>query len=111
MNIEQYQFMTLLPNLTGRLTAQETAWALRFQEGDIPVLVRAGLLKPLGKPSKNAVRYYSATYVRELGKNEAWLAKATRAVYDHWLLKASRRSNRNRSGFDGHSSGSPDSSS
>jgi hypothetical protein len=33
-----------------------------FTPHDIPTLVRAGLLKPLGRPTPNAVKYFAALF-------------------------------------------------
>ena len=43
--------MRLLGQLPARLTAEQAAWVLNCQRHDVPVLVAARLLKPLGNPS------------------------------------------------------------
>ena len=45
--------------LPGRLTVPQTAALLGFAEHDIPILVRKGLLKSLGNPVPNAVKYFA----------------------------------------------------
>lgn len=84
MNEQQRAFHQHWPNPIARLNAEQTAWALNFQAHDIPVLVRAGLLKPLGNPRQSAVKYYSALVVQQHAMDPAWLSKATNAVYRHW---------------------------
>jgi hypothetical protein len=96
MNNERYQFMSVASNLMGRLTVEETALILQFHQNDIPILVKEGLLKPLGKPAANAVKYFAATVILALARDAAWLAKATRVIYDYWLRKKSRRTNSRR---------------
>jgi hypothetical protein len=81
-----------MPAATGRIDAAAVAKILGFQEHDIPVLVSEGLLKPLGKPTANARKYFAAVYVLELANDSKWLWKATQVVYDHWQKKNANRS-------------------
>ena len=60
---------------------------LGFASHDIPILVKAQLLKPLGSPAPNAPKYFSAVYVEGLTKDTVWLSKATKAVSKHWKSK------------------------
>jgi hypothetical protein len=50
----------------------------------------AGLLKPLGHPSANGVKFFAAAEVRELKTDRKWLARATDAVHEHWRHKNQR---------------------
>jgi hypothetical protein len=47
VNSERKEFLSVL-QLPARVMAEEAAWLLGFAPHDIPVLVMAGLLKPLG---------------------------------------------------------------
>lgn len=49
MKEEQHRFLLLLGHLPARLTAEQAAWVLNCQPHDVPILVAARLLKPLGK--------------------------------------------------------------
>jgi hypothetical protein len=60
---------------------------LGLAEQDIPVVVRAGFLKPLGDPPHNAVKCFSAVQVLELAGEIAILNKIRRAVYAYWRGK------------------------
>lgn len=91
MNDEQRQFYMILQEAPARLTPRQAAWLLNLQEHDIPVLVSANLLKPLGNPGQNCVKYFATVSVRELARDTAWLAKATNAVLKHWREKNARR--------------------
>lgn len=91
MNDEQRQFYMILQEVPARLTPRQAAWLLNLQEHDIPVLVSANLLKPLGNPGQNCVKYFATVSVRELARDTAWLAKATNAVLKHWREKNARR--------------------
>jgi hypothetical protein len=57
---------------------------LGFAEHDIPILVKAKLLSPLGKPQANAVKYFARVDVEELALDTKWLTRATAALYEHW---------------------------
>ena len=87
MNDEQRQFLSLLGQPPARFTAQETAWALKFQEHDIAVLVAHGLLKPLGSPARNGIKYFARVEILALVNDRAWLNKATKTISDHWREK------------------------
>jgi hypothetical protein len=76
-----------LAHWPARLTSEEAGWVLGFESHDIPILIRAGLLKPLGSPAPNAPKYFSAVYVEGLTKDTVWLSKATKAVSKHWKSK------------------------
>jgi hypothetical protein len=87
MREEQYQFMRLLGRLPARLTAEQAAWVLNCQPHDVPVLVSARLLKPLGNPSSYNVKYFAAFEVLQQMTDRMWLAKVTNAVNQHWQKK------------------------
>jgi len=46
----------------------------------LPFLVRAGHLKPLGKPAQNARKWFSTVEIERLGSDPDWLDKAIRIV-------------------------------
>ena len=81
--------------LPGRIDSGIAAELLGFSEHDIPVLIRGKLLKPLGNPAPNCVKYFSAVAIEAFAKDEAWAARATKLVNEHWRelnqLKRSRR--------------------
>jgi hypothetical protein len=76
-----------LRRLPARLTVQQTAALLNCGEHDIPVLVSHGLLKPLGHPSANAVKYFAPTDVLELAGDREAMAQICDAIYEHWRGK------------------------
>jgi hypothetical protein len=73
--------------LPARLDSDHTARLLGFQRHDIPLLIQAKLLKPLGKPIPNSVKYFQATTLEELRSNTAWLDAATRLLTQFWQCK------------------------
>jgi len=80
-----------LKNPPARLTAEEAAWFLGFSPHDIPMLVNAGLLKPLGHPPANGQKYFATVELEELRHNSRWLAKASDAIVGYWQNKNSRK--------------------
>jgi hypothetical protein len=91
MHDRKAHFLSLYAQLPARLLAEEVAWVLNCQAHDVPVLVAAGLLKPLGKPEANSVKYFATLEVQELARDRTWLAKMTKALCDHWREKNRRR--------------------
>lgn len=90
--------------LPARLTLAQTAALLCCGEHDIPVLVGRGLLKPLGHPPPNAVKYFAPTDVLELAGDSERMGQICDAVYQHWRGKNAVRGNgarATRSGLNG----------
>ncbi len=46
----------------------------------MPLLARAGHLKPLGKPAPNARKWYAMVELERVSRDPAWLDKAIRTV-------------------------------
>jgi len=57
---------------------------LNCQSHDVPILVAARILKPLGNPRQNGIKFFATTELLELAEDKAWLVKVTNAVNDHW---------------------------
>jgi hypothetical protein len=93
MKEEQNQFLRLLGQIPARLTAEQVAWVLNCQPHDVPVLVAAKLVKPLGNPPANSVKFYATLELLEQIKNPNWLAKVTNALNQHWQKKNARKKN------------------
>ena len=91
MKEEQHQFLALLGRPPARLTVEETAWLLGCQVHDVPILVAARLLKPLGNPTQNATKFFSTTELAELAKDRVWLAKMTQTISQHWHRQNNRK--------------------
>jgi hypothetical protein len=84
MREDQHQFLRLLGRLPARLTAEQAAWVLNRQSHDVPILVAARLLKPLGNPPPSSVKYFATADVLELMADRTWLGKITSALNQHW---------------------------
>jgi hypothetical protein len=91
MREEQHQFLRLLGQLPARLTAEQAAWLLNCQPHDVPTLVAARLLKPLGNPSPYNVKFFAASELLEQVQDRAWLAKVTNALNQHWQRRNARK--------------------
>ena len=96
MNEQQNQFLRLLGQLPARLTVEQVAWVVNCQPHDVPTLVAARLLKPLGNPLPNAVKYFATAEILEQVKDRNWLARVSAAIYQYWQQQNTLK--RNRSG-------------
>ena len=95
MNQAKKEFLSVI-NLPARLSVEETSWLLVFNEHDIPVLVAAGLLKPLGRPAATGSKYFATVELQALRNDSRWLAKVSDAIVNHWRNRnSSRRSKEN----------------
>ena len=95
MRDDQHRFLSLHGQLPARLTVEQTAWMLNCQAHDVPILVSSRLLKPLGNPPQNGIKFFATADVLELSRDRTWLVKMTSAVCQHWQrqnLKRKRRS-------------------
>jgi len=87
MSDDQQRFLALLGRVPARLTVDQVAWVLNCQPHDVPVLVAARLLRPLGNPPPNGIKFFGASDILELAQDRAWLVKATNTVSLHWQKK------------------------
>jgi hypothetical protein len=92
MNNEDFLNLKTYP---ARLYAEQAATYLGFKPHDIPVLIAAGLLKPLGGScTAQTVKYFASAELEKLRVNTQWLSRATYAVRRHWERKNARRPKR-----------------
>jgi hypothetical protein len=94
MREEQHQFLRLLGRLPARVTTEQAAWVLNCQPHDVPILVAARLLKPLGNPSPYNVKYFAASELLEQVEDRTWLTKVTNALNQHWQKRNAAKKNR-----------------
>lgn len=90
MRLQRFQFLNIR-HLPARLTTEETGWFLGFPEHQIPILVGVGLLKPLGQPASNAVKYFATTTLCELKQDVAWQSRASKEIMQYWQKKNQKR--------------------
>ena len=76
-----------LRRLPSRLGVTDAAILLNVGEHDIPVLVRAGLLQPLGHPPPNAVKYFATVELLDCAADRKWLSRMCDALYQYWAKK------------------------
>jgi hypothetical protein len=91
MRDDQHRLLSLMGQLPARLNVEQVATVLNCQVHDVPVLVAARLLKPLGNPLPNSVKYFATCELIELMKDRAWLARMTSALNQFWQRKNSAR--------------------
>jgi len=81
-----------LVTLPARLNRTQAADYLGFEPDHITLLIKAGLLKPLGRPKPNSDKYFATVKLAELRQNEEWLSRATSYIGQHWNDKNARKS-------------------
>ena len=101
LNEEQRCFLSLLGQLPARLTAEQAAWVLNCQPHDVPILVAARLLKPLGNSPPNSVNFFATLELLEQIEDRTWLAKVTIALNQHWQERNAHKKSRPREGLFG----------
>jgi hypothetical protein len=89
-NAQQTEFLSwkVVP---ARLDATQTAWFLGFEPHEIPMLVTAGLLKPLGHPARNSTKFFATEMLEQFRHDEKWLARASDAIGDYWRKRNARK--------------------
>ena len=76
--------------LPARLDVPATARLLGFADSDIPILVAAGKLTPLGDPAPNAPKWFGAVQIMRHAVDQDWLHKATKEIAKYWRNKRGR---------------------
>jgi hypothetical protein len=90
MNNECRTLLSLV-TLPARLNRTQAADYLGFEPDHITLLIKAGLLKPLGRPKPNSDKYFAAVKLAELRQDETWLSRATQFICQHWNDKNNRK--------------------
>lgn len=70
--------------LPARITSEPVAALIGASPHDIPILTRLGLLKPLGNPPRNGIKYYATADVLALASERRWLARVSNALNEYW---------------------------
>lgn len=103
MRDDQHKFLTLLGRLPARLTAEQAAWVLNCQPHDVPALVAAKLLKPLGNPAANSIKFFATADLLEASQDRQWLVRVSTVIYQHWHKKNAAKKDRPLSPANGQS--------
>ena len=91
-NSELFQVLNL-QRLPGRIDARMTAYLLGVPDYTIPILVRCGVLTPLGLRDGNFQHYFSSVRVLALAADPAAMHEITLTLQNYWK-EAERRKNR-----------------
>jgi hypothetical protein len=91
MKDEQHRFLMVHGKVPARLTAEQAAWVLNCQPHDIPILVAAKMIKPLGNPPANGIKFFAATDLLEAMNDRNWLARVSNTIYQHWHRRNANR--------------------
>jgi hypothetical protein len=98
MKDDQHRFLSLSGQLPARLTVEQVAWMLNCQPHDVTALIAARLLKPLGNPPANGIKFFSTADVQEQIKDRSWLIKVTNNIVQHWQRQNGRKKDRSVNG-------------
>jgi hypothetical protein len=90
LSSERERFLNLR-HFPAQLSTSEASHLLGVAPHDVPLLVSNGLLKPLGHPTDNAVKYFALVTVQELKDDVKWQGRARQMIYDHWRVKNAGR--------------------
>ena len=75
MNAERRDFLNLV-SPPARINASEAAWKLGFEPDHIPILVSAGLLKPVGNIPPGGVKFFLRSVIEQNMNDDKWMTKA-----------------------------------
>ena len=87
---QQTEFLSW-KTVPARLDALQAAWFLGFQPHEIPMLIAAGLLKPLGHPTRNSAKFFATETLEQFRRDEKWLARASDAIGSYWRDRNARK--------------------
>lgn len=91
MNSELSLSIQALAKFPVYMTKEKVAEALGIATHNIPPLVRAKLLKPLGNPKRYCVKQFSRDDLARNIANHDWLEKVAEAIHRHWRVKNARK--------------------
>ena len=91
MNAKPYNLPPGWEQFPGFMMKEHVAKAIGRPRHDIPPLVRAGLIKPLGNPSRHCVKMYSRELLAQQFADVTWQDKVAAAIHRHWKIKNSRK--------------------
>jgi hypothetical protein len=77
--------------IPARLDATRTAWFLGFDPHEVPLLIAAGLLEPLGHPARNSTKFFATETLEQFRRDEKWLARASDAIATYWRERNARK--------------------
>jgi hypothetical protein len=66
---------------------EQATCVINCQPHDVPIHVASRLLKPLGNPPPNGIKFFATSEILELIKDRSWLAKVTNTLTEHWHKK------------------------
>jgi hypothetical protein len=81
ISAKEYSHLPVKPEI---ITVWQSAVHIGCEPEHIPIIVTAGLLPPLGHPSKNGPKYFSRQEVQQLAADRRWQAKVCDAVRAHF---------------------------
>jgi hypothetical protein len=94
MRDDQHRFLMIHGHLPARVDAEQAGWLLNCLPHNIPMLVAARLLKPLGNPPASGYKFFATAEILELSKDKVWLGRMSNALYRYWRIKNANKKHR-----------------
>ena len=83
MSHDQETFLSL-PRYPAVVTLLEACWLLGLALHQGRILVRVGMLAPLGKRHRRKAKVFATAYILGLAQDQDWLTKAKDDLSRHW---------------------------
>lgn len=80
--------------LEGRLNMKKAADLIGCEHHHIPILIEAGIIKPLGNASSGRQKYFATVRLLQLVQSEEFLDAVTNAIYEHSEINNAARKKR-----------------
>ena len=80
VGMNERELLFLGQRLPARLTGEQVGHLMGFTLHEVSLLMRLGLLRPLGRPAANGHKYYPAVEIETFSRDRDWLDKANRAI-------------------------------
>jgi len=90
MTHDQKTFLSL-PRYPAVVTLLEACWLLGLALHQGRILVRLGMLVPLGKRHRRKAKLFATAYILDLAQNQDWLTKAKDDLSRHWEMNNTAR--------------------
>lgn len=80
-----------MPRYPAVLTLLEACWLLGLALHQGRILVRLGMLVPLGKRHRRKAKLFATAYILDLAQDQGWLTKAKDDLSRHWEMNNTAR--------------------
>lgn len=71
---------------------EEVGWLLGIAKHSVGILVRRGVLKPLGRPAKNSEKRFYTREIEEFSQDKKSMDLVVRTLQQHWKDRGNKQS-------------------